>query len=148
MKYRLLSISIIGVLMFLFACSSSIESRKAIKNCDFTIHTVQVEKLGLTSFTLRLNVDIYNPNTIDVILDKIEVDVWINDRYVGKGVNRAKRTIEPGQSKNVPLHLSIKYTGAYETIQDIKVGEKLNYKFKGKVYFNTVICNVSFPFEK
>ncbi|MEW6025833.1 MAG: LEA type 2 family protein [Planctomycetota bacterium] len=136
------------VLVFLTACSSAIEKRQAIKNCDFTISTIRLESLGLTSLTLRLDVDVYNPNEINLIIDKLEVDIWINDRYVGRSINRLQRTINPGESKNVPLHLHLKYAGAYKTFKDYQDGKKLTYKFKGKIYFNTVICNVEFPFEK
>jgi len=137
-----------GILILLTACSGMVDRRKELKNCDFNIRSVRIENLGLTSLTLKLTIDIYNPNRIDVVLDKLDVNIWINDNYVGKSVNEAKMTINTGESKDVPLVFNIKYAGAYKTYQDIKKGEKLIYKFKGNVYFNTIFGDIAFPFEK
>ncbi|MBI5779519.1 MAG: LEA type 2 family protein [Planctomycetes bacterium] len=136
------------IFVFSTACSGFVDRRKELKNCDFAIKNARIENIGLTSLTLKLTVDIYNPNRIDVILDKLDVDIWINDNYVGKSVNEQKREIKIGTSENVELIFHIDYTGAYKIYKDIKKGEKPQYRFKGNVYFSTIFGDIAFPFEK
>jgi len=148
MKTKLFVLLAMGILILSTACSGVVDRRKELKNCDFNIRHARIENIGLTSLTLKLTVDIYNPNRIDVVLDKVDVNIWINDNYVGKSVNEEKRTIKTGESKDVPLVFHIEYAGAYKTFKDIKKGEKLRYQLKGKVYFSTIFGDIAFPFDK
>lgn len=148
MKLKIFLLLFSVVLIASTACSGFVDRRKELKNCDFAIKNVRIENLGLTSLTLKLTVDIYNPNRIDVILDKLDVDIWINDNYVGKSVNEQKREIKIGTSENVELVFHIDYAGAYKTYKDIKKGEKPHYRFKGTVYFSTIFGDIGFPVDK
>jgi len=148
MKMRIFLLLFSAVFVLSTACSGFVDRRKELKNCDFNISSARIENLGLTSLTLKLTLDIYNPNRIDVVLDKLDVAIWINDIYVGKSINEEKMEIKTGESKDVPVVFHIEYAGVYKVFKDIKNKEKLKYQFKGQVYFSTIFGDITFPFEK
>lgn len=141
--------AILGISLLLHQCASNpIDRRKELKNCDFMLGRVKVESIGLNSLTTQVNIDIFNPNQIDVVLDKMDVDLYVNDRMVGRGFNREKITIKSNDKTRVVLGLNLKYTGTYKAIKELLKDENdLTYQLKGKVYYQTIFGDITFPFE-
>ena len=82
-----------------------VEERKALQNCQFSLQGFRI--LDVTPFRLRfgLRVGVYNPNRIDVIVDRFDYAVVVNGRKVGDGQNRTELTIPPGATGTLDVVL-------------------------------------------
>src|SRR5208337_3299594 len=83
----------------IFSCSY-LNQRLNIKTCKFSLIKVDVQKFGFTGLTLGLHVMITNPNTIEVKIDKMDFDLYIEDKKTVT-VTFGQAAIEPNKAKTV-----------------------------------------------
>jgi LEA14-like dessication related protein len=134
------------VIYSLIVCSCSyLNQRLYVKNCTFSLTQVDIQKFGLTGVTLGLYLTITNPNTIEVRIDKMDVDLYIeNKKTIRVAFNPA--AIEPKKSKKVRAALVIPYSAVGMTIiDDLKNKGKISYRLAGNITMNTPLGAVSFP---
>ena len=142
-------IKIVKVFFIIFAITiyscSYLEQRLSVKNCIFSLSRVDIQKFGLNGLTLGLYLTITNPNTIEVKIDKMDVDLYIENKKTVR-VAFSPASIEPKKSKNVSAALVIPYEAIGMTIVgDMKNRGKINYRLAGDVTMNTPLGALSFP---
>jgi hypothetical protein len=148
-RYAVYMIKIAKAVIIIYALTvhscSYLNQRLYVKNCTFSLTQVDIRKFGLTDVTLGLYMTITNPNTIEVKIDKMDVDLYIeNKKTIRVTFNPA--AIEPKKSKKVIASLVIPYNAVGITlIDDLKNKGKINYRLVGDVTMNTPVGAVSFP---
>ncbi len=132
------------IAMYAFSCSY-LTQRLKIRDCKFSLVKVDIQKFGLTALTLRLDIKITNPNTIEVKIDKMDLDLYIEDKKT-IAVTISSVAVESGQAKIVPAALQIPYSAIGMTIIDnLKGKTKINYKLMGTVTIHTPLGEVLVP---
>ena len=140
---------VLGIVCVLFfsSCCGMIDRRKELQNCDFWTKDIKIENVGKTDIELSIDIKIYNPNKIDVVLDKLEADILVDNEVIGKLTHTDKVTIETKKSKVVRIKANLKILETYKTIKKLLGKDALSYQLKGKGYFHTIFGDISFPFE-
>lgn len=125
------------------ACDNPIDKRMAVKNCKFALKDVSIEKIGLRGLDLAFDVDINNPNKIEVVIDKFDVELWLKDNFVGKGSNSDKISIAAGKNKLVSLKTHIEIGGSIKAIISTIKDKEFDYLLKCTAFFG----GIPFSFE-
>jgi LEA14-like dessication related protein len=130
--------------IIIFSCTY-LNQRLYIKTCKFSLVKVDVRKFGLTGLTLGLHVMITNPNAIEVRIDKMDFDLYIEDKKTVM-VTFGQAAIEPNKAKTVVAALVIPYRMlGMSLVGNLKTMGKINYKLAGEVGINTPLGAVSVP---
>ena len=94
---------------------------------------------------LDLNIRVTNPNPISVIIDQLDLLLFINDRET-LTANLGGSTIQTNQSQTLTTTLRIPYVKVGMAIIDIiRRKEKVTYKLDGNVYLNSAYGTFRFP---
>ena len=128
----------------LLACTY-IEQRLSANKCKFTIASVDIRSFSLTGLTLVLRMDIINPNKIDVVIDKMDLDLYIkNTKTVNVIFNEV--TIPSKKTKTVNADVAIPYSIiGMSMIDEIKNNREIEYRLAGIAYMNTRLGVVKYP---
>ncbi|OHD65448.1 MAG: hypothetical protein A2176_12985 [Spirochaetes bacterium RBG_13_51_14] len=141
-KAALLFLMIVIISM---ASCTSLKQRLSIKKCTFKLADVNIGTVSLSDMTMGLRVAIVNPNDIEVIMDRMDLDLYIGDvktvNIVFNGV-----TIPPRQTKTVNAMLTIPYKIMGMSAAGIagRSGD-IQYRLSGTVSMSTLLGVVRFP---
>jgi hypothetical protein len=121
MKKELLSIFIIIIitisfLSFIFFNYNS--DLEAINNLNVILRDVDIFDASITSFKLKLIVEIINPSNREIIELSSDFDIFIENNYVGEG-NFSNVNIQKNSTLNKDIIITIYYSGIAEAVVDI-----------------------------
>jgi LEA14-like dessication related protein len=94
----------IGFAIFLlFSCRKPV-----IREPEFTgTRNISMNKLGLKSSELDMDIGFYNPNRFGLTLERFDLDVYMNGEYLGKARD-IQATIIPGADTfHVPVRMEV-----------------------------------------
>ncbi len=138
-------LSLLVILALLLSSCTPVASRLLVKNCRFSLAEVVLEDAGLTSLTLRLGIEVENPNMIEVILDRLAFDFYINNSKVFKGVIKERTVIPPGEARIVHTTVKLSILRLGISIYRAIKREEAEYLLKGKAYFDTKYGLIAIP---
>jgi len=125
-----------------------------LKNCTFELTSVSADiypdysNLYNSYALINLNIRADNPNTYEVILDRMLFDLLINDKVVVRDVeNTIKRKIDPGSSLSFGIPVKVSYdelNNASDGLFDRIVKGDVNYKLDATVFFDSEITSISY----
>lgn len=139
--------SIIGSLVL----ASVLASCSAYKEVELTdITNVEVLNLDASSVALRVDARINNPNGFSIAVEEPDVDLFLNDRFIGKGVLDSALVLERKAASVYPVYLHadleggpllvLLLTGAFN-------GDPVKLSAKGTVAGRSGVLKKRFPFE-
>jgi len=141
----MLAVCLIGVV--LLASCAQLAQRLAIINCKYAFKDVAPMEFRTTSMDLKLSIQVDNPNAVDVILDRLGFDFFVNDSKVFEGLMEEGLNI-PTKSTSVLDHvIKISYLKAGIAVVKAIKEKKAAYKLTGKAYYNTPVGELAFPVE-
>lgn len=127
----------------LFSCSAY----KEVELTDIT--GVEVLRLDMRSVALRVNARIDNPNGFTIEVAEPDVDLFLNGRFIGKGVLDSALVLERKAAKVYPIHLHADLEGG--PLLAMLVTGALNGQVKlgakGTVAGRSGMLKKRFPFE-
>jgi len=124
----------------------SICERIAVINCEYDFAGVDPH-FDLLEFDVDLDVgvEVENPNEVDVIFDKMEIDFYINETNVGKGEPTFGDTIPSGATDTLYFTMNFTLIQLGQTLWDALVAGSAAYELVGTVYFDTRVGEFDFP---
>lgn len=122
-----------------------ISKRAALKNCEFRLADVNIKELALTYLRLELVIDVYNPNAIEVVVDRMKFDLYVNDERIASGTSNFKQKIASGESGKLKPVVQVNYTEVSTALLSAIKKLSAKYKVVGTVYFDTIVGTASFP---
>jgi len=133
------------VTLFNVLACTSLQQRLSLKNCKFALTQVDIRGFTFSDMTLGLLITVTNPNALDVKIDKMNLDLYIEDQKTVK-VTFDPVTIQSHKTKTVTAALVIPYYMiGMPVIQGIKNKAEINYKLAGTVTLDTFLGAISFP---
>jgi len=121
------------------------EQRIAVRNCKWDFVDARAHSFGLTNMKVDLQISAMNPNTVDVVIDRLDLMLFINDRQTVKA-DFAGTTIGINRTKTLTTTLTLPYVTVGMAIIDIiRKKQPVKYRLDGTVYINTRIGTFSFP---
>jgi LEA14-like dessication related protein len=140
-KWYLLSVMVCLVV----AGCAFVQQRLAIKNCTFKLVNAQARNFTLTDMSVDLKLAAYNPNPINVAIDRLDLTLLINDQRTVKA-NFSGTTITAQQSQYLTTTVVVPYMSAGMAIIEIlRKNEPVRYRLDGDIYMNTPIGMINFP---
>ncbi len=132
-------------LFVLVLSSCALVQRIALKNCEFRLAGTAIKEIALTYLKLGIIIDVTNPNPIDVVLDRMRFDLYINETKVANATSNLKTTIPSGASVKVTPIVTLDYAQVGAVIVSAIKNLSAKYKVIGTVYFDTPLGTFSFP---
>ncbi|MBN2379460.1 LEA type 2 family protein [candidate division WOR-3 bacterium] len=119
--------------------------RVALKNCEYKFAGTKIKEIALTYLKLELIIDVTNPNSIEVVFDRIAFDLYVNDEKIAKGSHNVKTKIPSGESAKIRPVVTVNYSEIQAAVLSAIKKFSATYKVVGTVYFDTAVGSFSFP---
>jgi len=144
---RLLAFGLFLALALGHANCSAIAKRQALENCKFDLETVEILQAGLAGIELRFLVAIENPNPGDVVVDRLDFELFTGGKKVGQGVHKDRIDIPPAGKETIAL--DVKASAAelgFALLSAITSQSGVDYRVEGTAYVATLFGEFPYPF--
>ena len=133
------------VIILLLAGCTLFAKRGSLKNCEFRFKGVEVTDFTLPEMTLSVTVTAKNTNDIDVVVDKLSYELFINGKKALKGLMGQGVTIPPGKTGTLNTTVTLDAIELGSTIAWAVKEKKANYDLRGTVHLGSSRGTFSFP---
>ncbi len=131
-----------GLITFLL---SSCFSYKELELGD--VNSVKVNKVGDGGIEIQAGIRINNPNNYKIKVKKIEADLLVNGKKVGK-INLSKKVVLPKKSDQVQeFAVNTQLSNLLASMPTILMGGDLNLQMKGYIKGKVFIFTKKFPID-
>ncbi|MCK4233325.1 LEA type 2 family protein [candidate division WOR-3 bacterium] len=140
----------IGIILILLALSfgcTELMKRVAVKELEFNLKRVSLVDYDLSTMTLKIDLDAYNPNDIDAVIDRLDYSFYINEKNAANGTTARKETVKAGKEKIVSTTLRINYLSLGVAILEAVKDKKADFRMEGTVFVETPVGAITFPIE-
>ena len=140
--------AVILTLAALVALGTSIQGCINVINCNYNLSKVTptFEYLELPpKLYLDADLEVENPNEVDVIINKIEMDFLANEDTVFNGTPTPGNTIPSLTTETITIPMEIKLADLTQAIIDLITEGGVTYKLVGRIFFDTEIGEFDFP---
>ncbi len=126
---------LIGLLAILaLSGCPSVQKRLALKDCQFNVRGVTVDRITPFEAQLTVTIGVYNPNSIEVIVDKFDYTVLISGRKLADGVSQHGVAIPVNSSRDLKVSVRANVVDAAMAIQRLRGGAKRKITLAGTSY--------------
>lgn len=134
-KTLLYIIEIFFIIMISSCQAKSI--RENLKNCKYEIKSVKIENITFPAIELDAVLSIYNPNKTEVAVDRMDVDFYLEKKFVGSAKNSQSIIIQPYFIEQIHLQINTTFSEVgFLLLATLKSQGPIYYEIKGIVYFN------------
>jgi hypothetical protein len=117
--------------IFLFILTTSCQSPKELVYRDFK--NLNIEKLGFGATTLKLDLIYYNPNNFKLQLKYTDLDIFIDNNYLGHSSQDYQITIPKLAEFTLPLQIDVAMESLLKNAMLSFLGKEVTVKITGKV---------------
>lgn len=113
------------------------------------VNNVKVNKIGFEYLDLSLNLVYFNPNNFRVDLKKVDCEVYIDNRYLGKYALDTLMHIPKKQNFELPSRLRVSMGGVFKNAFSLFMNKEVLIKVKGKTKIGkgSIFFDVPFNYE-
>lgn len=122
--FSLLSITCIAALLFV-SCSTP----KALEYRDFK--NLTIEKVGFTSSFAKMELVYYNPNNYGLQLNRTDLDIYINDVYMGRTAQSYQVNIPRKDTFSIPLKVEVDMRNIFKNGLNLMLKNEVMVKITG-----------------
>ena len=118
---------------------------KDLEYVDFK--NLKVIKWGLAESTVGMDIDFYNPNKSGLQLKKADVDVYINNTYLGKSTLDTLIRIPAKDTFSIPVTMRVQTGGALTNILRIVADSAVLIRMDGNASFGKAGVFINYPIK-
>lgn len=134
------------VLLFVTQCAI-IDARRNLKNCNFSLEDVAIKNMSLSGVDLEFQIGIDNPNPSAVVMDKLDMDIFLKDQNIGKGQNETRVEVPAGEKRTIKLGLKSSYAQLGTALMSsLRSDGPIPYKLQGTAHLQIPLVGGSVPF--
>ena len=140
---KLLSLLVIAPLLMLSCAAPKSLEYRGVEN-------FRIQSFSLDKSTVVLDVQFYNPNTYSLDMKGGDVDIYINDQYLGKSAVNTTTLVPKQNTFLLPLSVTASLQGILQGAWSLLVNQEVNLKLagsvkvgKGGVYINVPVNYVT-----
>lgn len=113
------------------------------------VNNVKVNNIGFEYLDLSLNLVYFNPNNFRVDLKKVDCEVYIDNRYLGKYALDTLMHIPKKQNFELPSRLRVSMGGVLKNAFSLFMNKEVLIKVKGKTKIGkgSIFFDVPFNYE-
>jgi LEA14-like dessication related protein len=141
LPYRILVICACS--LFLLSCLNWI-----LEKPSFMLRRVTLSPRSFTDMTLLVDLDVRNPNRLDLTLKSFECTIYLGNEEIGRGRLKNEQLIPSSSTTSiqVPIDATFKNLGA--SLKAIFTRGDLPYKVEGKADIGTALGSLTFTFSR
>lgn len=127
---------------------SSCLSYKEVELIDVT--DIRVERMDARGVAVRVNALVNNPNNYRIHAQEPDVDLYLNDKFIGKGVLDSVITLLPKTTQvySIPMHAELQGGSLLMVLLSGALGgNEVKLAAKGTVVGRVGLFRKRFPFE-
>jgi LEA14-like dessication related protein len=106
-----------------------------------------IEKVGISSSTVKMDLQYFNPNSFGLQLKKTEIDIYINDTYMGHTSQDHQVNIERKALFDFPVVVSIDMKNALKNGWNVLTKKEVKVKINGTIKVGKANTFISFPLK-
>ena len=122
-------------------------SREAIKQCHFTLRTIDVSGYGPLEVELLVTLGVHNPNDIEVVVDQMDYTVYLNGEKLTHGRTSQDITIPVGGNADIPISARLNAIELGRAAFTLLRGDDRVLKVRATYYIELPWGREPFPFE-
>lgn len=113
------------------------------------IRNFKIEKLGFDKSTVSMDLVYYNPNNFGVQLRKVDCDVYVNEKFMGKYLLDTVMTIPKKSEFTLPSRMQVDMKNAFKNTVSVLFSKDVLVKVKGttRVGKGSLFINVPVNYE-
>jgi len=127
------------IVWFLCACSSP----KELEYQDYK--NLHIEKMGFTNTRVILDLQYYNPNNFGLQLRKTDLDIFINNTFLGHSASDTLINIPRRDTFLLPIKFDVDMKNAFKNAWSSLVGSEVLVKATGRVKVGKANVYMSMP---
>lgn len=134
---------------------STLAGLAGIQNPEYFIREVRPNlalalPLSSSSIDFDIRMEVRNPNTVGLRLDRIDFDLFVDRQRIVQGYANEGIRIPASGSGDVRLRARVGYNevrGLWNELVDAIRGDMPSYEVRGTAQYNTPMGNISLPFD-
>ena len=127
--------------LLMFSCAKP----KDLEYVDFK--NLKVLKWGFSESTVGMDIDFYNPNKSGLQMKKADVDVYINNTYLGKSTLDSLVRIPGRDTFSLPVTMRVQTGGALTNILRIVADSSVLIRMEGNASFGKGGVFLNYPIK-
>ena len=116
---------------------------KALEYRDFKNFTI--EKLGFSASSVKMDLVYFNPNNYGLQLKRTDLDIYINDIFMGHTSQEYQITIPRKEEFSIPIQMDVDMQNLYKNSLNIMMKNQVIVKLTGSVKVGKANVFISFP---
>jgi LEA14-like dessication related protein len=153
MRQKAPYLAVVALLLAATGCSS-LQTTLNIEEPRYTMRDIRPHvsialPLSASSIDFDMNVEVENPNSVGLRLDRIDFDLMVNGSRLLSGVTRDQIRVPARGTGEVRLTARVGYNqirSAFREVSDAIQGNRAKYELRGRAYYDTPIGRMDFPF--
>ncbi|NIT37169.1 MAG: hypothetical protein GTN49_11855 [candidate division Zixibacteria bacterium] len=123
-----------------------VAKRKALKDCEFDFVDVEVKGVSLSDVDLLLELSVYNPNDVEVIVDRFSYKLFSDKNRLAEGWHRRREKVSPGETEVIAftLRAPLKNLGK-GVLNQLRNRGGVTYTLQATVYLDTFFGELEIP---
>ena len=105
----------------------------------------QVGKIGFSTSTVKMDLVYYNPNNFGLQLNRTDLDVYINDTYLGHTVQDLQITIPRQGEFSLPISMDVDMKNIFKNAFSTLLNKEVTVKVTGQIKIGKANVFKSFP---
>jgi LEA14-like dessication related protein len=138
-KYLHYPISLLLLIIFATSC----QAPKELVYRDFK--NLKVEKVGFAATTLKVDLVYYNPNNFGLQLKYTDLDIYVDNNYLGHSSQDYQITIPRLAEFTMPLAIEVDMQNLLKNALPTLLGKEVMVKVTGKVKLGKANVYKTFP---
>jgi LEA14-like dessication related protein len=124
----------------------TVAKRKALKDCEFDLADVEVKSVSLADVDLLLELSVYNPNDVEVIVDRFSYKLWSDKNAIAEGWHRRQEKVAPGETRVIAFTVKtpLKNLGK-GVLNQVRNKGNVTYTLQATVYLDTFFGELEIP---
>lgn len=133
------------ILLFTFSLLVSCGPPKALEYRDFK--NFSIEKLGFSSSTAKMELVYFNPNNYGLQLKRTDLDIYIDNVYLGHTTQEYQITIPKKEEFSIPIRLSVDMRNLLKNSLHLAAKKQVMVKLTGSIKVGKANVFISFPVQ-
>lgn len=122
---------------------SSCATPKALEYRGY--NNLRIENVGFSSTTLKIELNYFNPNNFGLQLKSTDLDIFINNNYLGNTYQEYQVTIPKSNEFIIPLSIDIDMKNLFKNSLHAFANKEVTVKISGSIKVGKANTFISFP---
>jgi LEA14-like dessication related protein len=124
----------------------TVAKRKALKDCEFDLADVEVKSVSLSDVDLLVELSVYNPNDVEVIVDRFSYKLWSDKNAIADGWHRRQEKVASGETRVIAFTVKAPFKNLGKgVLNQIRNEGNVTYTLQATVYLDTFFGELEIP---